>query len=51
MKENYNTAPADGLLGDMTVTLDVPIGTVVSLVIGATVVFCAYFLCRKYILK
>ncbi len=49
MKENYNIAPADGLLGDMKVTLDVPIGTTVSLVIGCTLIFVAYFLSRKYL--
>ena len=49
MKENRNIAPADGLLGDMTLTLDVPIGTIVSLVIGCSLIFAAYFLTRKYI--
>jgi len=49
MTNNQNIAPADGLLGDMTVTLDVPVGTVVELVIGCALVFAAYFLSRKYL--
>ena len=49
MKENKNLAGADGLLGDMKVTLDVPIGTSVSIVIAATLIFVAFYLTRRYL--
>lgn len=49
MAENRNIVPADGILGDMKVTLDVPVSSVASLVVGCALVFVAYFLTRKYL--
>lgn len=49
MKEKQTFAQADGLLGDMKVTLDVPIGTSVSIVVGAVLIFVAFFLSKKYL--
>ncbi len=49
MNDNRKYAPADGLLGDMKVTLDVPMGTSISIFVGATLIFLAFFLCRKFL--
>lgn len=42
-------ANADGLLGDMTITLDMPTGTVIKLTIAALVVFAGFYSARKYL--
>lgn len=42
-------AAADGLLGDTKITLDIPIGSAVNVILCAVLIMAAYFLMAKFL--